>query len=301
MQNNNNKSMVSIGIPSKTEIFLEKTIRDILEKATGEVEIFPILDGYEPPAEEIVDDPRVHYIRLPATDYSKKRQGINQFVDMCKGEYVMWCDAHCMFAKGFDEQLVKDSQPNWVQVPRRNRLDAENWCLQIQGDDRPPIDYEHIMFKPLMEGGIHGFRWDERTYDRKDIMVDDTLCVQASCFFMSKEWFKKMGFMDLKYQGWGQESEEICFSTWLNGGFVKTNKNTWYSHLHKGSKYGRMYHLSRRENQKSYDYSIKHWFGDHNEEVVELLKKFNTPKLMPGWPKNWAEQIQGLKVKYAKK
>lgn len=281
--------MISIAIPSKNEKFLQRTILDILEKSTGEIEIFPVLDGYDVPEEEIVKDPRVHYIKLESTQYSKKRQGINKMVDICHGDYVMSVDAHCMFAYGFDEQLIKDHQPNWVQVPRRHRLDAENWCLQTQSDNRPPIDYEYPMFLPLLkEKELHGFKWDERTLNRWDIKIDETMAIQASCWFMSKDWFKKMGFMDLAYQGWGQEGEEICYKTWKEGGKVMTNKNTWYAHLHKGKKYGRMYYLPKSENKKSYDYSYNKWVVENKEFFINLIDKFMP---IPGWPKNWKELL----------
>ena len=133
-------------------------------------------------------------------------------------------------------------------------------------------------------------------------MIDDTLCMQASCWFMTKEWYKKMGFMQIEgYTGWGQESEEICNTTWLNGGEVKTNKNTWYAHLHKGKKYGRMYFQSRTSRIVCDQYSFYHWFVENNEGMIELLKKFNSPNLMPNWPENWEERVRELKTIYAKK
>jgi glycosyltransferase involved in cell wall biosynthesis len=283
--------MISIVIPSKNEKFLRQTILDILDKATGDIEIFPVLDGYNIPDEEAVQDPRVHYILLEPKPYSQKRLAINSVVNFYShGEYVMSVDAHCMFAKGFDEQLVKDHQPNWVQIPRRHRLDAENWALQPQGDDRPPIDYEYIMFNPLLktDEGMHGFKWDERTLARQDIMIDDTLTFQGSCWFMTKKWFQERGFMDERYQGWGQEAEEISFETWKNGGRVVTNKNTWYAHLHKGKKYGRMYFLSKDENRKSYEYSYDLWINKNKDFFISLIERFMP---LPGWPSDWKEQI----------
>jgi hypothetical protein len=279
--------MLTLIIPSKNEKFLTKTIEDVLSKATGEIEVYPVLDGYEPP--ELVDDPRVHYIRLEAQSYSQKRQGINKVVKEYGKDYVMSLDAHCMLAPGFDTQLAKDHQPSWVQVPRRHRLDAENWSLQPQSDSRPPIDYEYIMFRPLLETkSLHGFKWDERTLARWDIPIDDTMEIQASTWFMTKDWFDKMGFMDLKYQGWGQEGEEIVMETWKNGGEVKTNKNTWYAHLHKGQKYGRMYHLSKEENRKSYDYSYNYWLHDNKDFFISFIEKFWP---IPGWPEDWKELL----------
>jgi len=281
--------MLSVIIPSRNELFLNKTIQDVLYKSTGEIEVLPILDGYEP--DELIDDPRVRYLRLPKQEYLQKRQGVNLGVSQAKGEYVMSLDAHCLMAKGFDEQLVKDHQPNWVQVPRRHRLDAENWCLQPQGDTRPPIDYEYIMFGPLLTfgQGLHGYKWDAKTLERWDIPIDDILTMQGSCWLMTKEWFNKMGFMQVEgYTGWGQESEEVAFTTWKNGGEVKVNKNTYYAHLHKGQKYGRMYHLSRRENKKCYDYSYDFWINKNKDFFIWLIEKFSP---LPNWPENWKDLL----------
>ena len=288
--------IVSIIIPSRQEKFLQKTILDVLEKADGPIEVFPILDGYEPPSEEIVNDPRVFYVRLPQAKYTQKRHGINHAVSICNGKFVMSVDAHCMFAKGFDTVLKQDWQEKWVMIPRRHRLDAENWCLQPQADKRPPIDYEYIMFRGLArDTGFHGFKWDERTLARWDIPIDDTAEFQGSCWFMSKKWFQERGFMSLNYTGWGQESEEISFETWKNGGRVVTDKNTYYAHLHKGKVYGRMYWMSREENRKSYNYSFKHWIVDNNDFIIEFIKKF--PR-MPGWPDNWEEIVRKMKDDY---
>lgn len=282
--------MLSIAIPSKNEVFLKRTILDCLEKAQGEIEIFPILDGYDLPDDQIIIDPRVHYIKLDPKPYSQKRHGVNKAVSLAKGEYVMSLDAHCMLAPGFDLQLAKDHEHHWVQIPRRHRLDAENWSLQPQVDKRPPIDYEYIMwplqFNPV---ALHGFKWDSRTLERWDIAIDDTIQFQGSCWFMTKDWFLEMGFMQIEgYTGWGQEAEEISMTTWKNGGRVVTNKNTWYAHLHKGPKYGRMYHLSREENRRSYAYSYNKWVLENRDFFESLVEKFMP---MPGWPKNWKELL----------
>ena len=282
---------LSVIIPSKTEVFLKKTTEDVLGKSTGDIEILVGLDGYE----EIdkVDDPRVTYFSLPASTSNQKRHIVNKAVEMSKGDYVMSLDAHCMMTKGFDEQLIKDHKPNWIQIPRRNRLDAEKWCIQDQMG-RPPVDYEYIMWQPILKKeGFHGYKWDERTLTRKDIMIDDTMAIQGSCWFCTKEWFKKMGFMQIEgYTGWGQEGEEVSFKTWKNGGRVVTNKFTNYSHLHKGRKYGRMYHLNKGETLESYKYSYNYWVHENKDFFINLVEKFSP---LPNWPSNWVEIIYGEK------
>ncbi len=285
--------MLSICIPSKGEKFLNQTIKDVLENATGEIEVFPVLDGYEP--DELIEDSRVKYIRLPSTPEMKKRHGVNEMVRQSRGDYVMSLDAHCLVAKGFDEQLAKDHQSNWVQIPRRHRLDAERWEIQDQ-EGRPPIDYEYLMWKPVKQrDGFHGYKWDSRTLERVDVMIDDTMTIQGSCWFMTKDWYNRCGFMQIDgYKGWGQEGEEVSFTTWLTGGRVVTNKATSYAHLHKGRTYGRMYHFNKGEAEESYKYSYDFWINDrplknrvHNFDW--LVEKFWP---VPNWPDDWKEQIR---------
>ena len=280
--------MLSIAIPSRNEIFLKNTIEDVLRNATGKIEVFPILDGYDIPEDEIVKDDRVKYIRIPNNGQMQKRHGINTAVSIAKGEYVMSLDAHCMMAKGFDEQLAKDHQDNWVQLPRRNRLNAADWCLQPQ-PKKPPIDYEYFMWRGLRkpDPSLHGFRWDARTREREHILIDDTLTFQGSCWFMTKEWFNKMGFMQIDgYTGWGQEAEEIGLKTRLHGGRLISNKNTWYAHLHKGKKYGRMYFMNKKSNIRCYAYSSSIWLGKYKDFFIELIDKFSP---VPNFPENWKD------------
>lgn len=284
-------ALLSIVIPSKTEMFLRHTIEDVLAKATGEIEVFPVLDGYDLPDEEKTADARVHYLRLPAAKHTQKRHAINMVVnDYANGKYVMSLDAHCMMAKGFDEQLQRDHKDDWVQIPRRNRLDAENWCLQKQPDGRPPIDYEYTMWPLKFDPpGLHGFRWDERTRERWHIPLDDTMHFQGSCWFMTRDWFRELGLMQIEgYEGWGQEAEEIALKTFRAGGRTITNKNTWYAHLHKGKKYGRMYFLNARSVRRSAAYSFNYWVRENREVYQAYVERFMPA---PGWPSDWREQL----------
>jgi GT2 family glycosyltransferase len=134
----------------------------------------------------------------------------------------------------------------------------------------------HDGSKKLKAGRFGGYKWDEKTKARWEIPIDDILTFQGSCWLMKKKWFEKCGFMKVEgYTGWGQEAEEISFTTWQKGGRVVVNKNTWYAHLHKGSTYGRMYWMSRQENRESYRYAYKHWMVDNNDFIISLFEKFN--------------------------
>jgi glycosyltransferase involved in cell wall biosynthesis len=278
---------LSIAILSRTERFLNKTIQSILDNVTGEVEIFTVLDGYGDTPYEPIIDPRVKYISLPNNGQLQKRQGINTAVSISKGEYVMWCDAHCAFGKGFDEILTKDCEDRMVVVPRRSRMNVDNWTGTNW--NKPPIDYEYFMWQFLRKGRIAAYKWDIKTLARMDVPIDDIMTMQGSCVVMKRSWFDKCGFMKVEgYTGWGQEGEELCLTTMLNGGRAVVNKNTWYSHLHKGATYGRMYHWTKNDIYPSYDYSFNYWINEQKDFFISVIEKFWP---IPNFPENWKEKL----------
>ena len=277
--------MVTIIVPSRQEIFLNKTILDILNKAKGEIEVIPVLDRYEP--EELVNDPRVHYIRLTEGSGMQKRHGINLAVKQSQYEHIMVIDAHCIVGDGFDTILERDCQDNWVMIPRRLRLDADNW--KVAEDGRPPVDYEYWKWRDFLGGALHGYRWDSRTLERMNIPIDDSLHFQGSCYFMHKDFFNKMGFMHIEgYGGFTQEAEEIDLTTWMNGGEVKINKNTWYAHLHKGKKWGRMYQFDDKEKKRGDAYSYDNFVNKNREAFIKLINKFMP---LPNWKEDWVKYL----------
>jgi hypothetical protein len=289
-------ALLTIVVPSRTERFLHQTLLDVLAKARGDIAVYAVLDGYDIPADEIIADSRLTYIRLPAVAYTQKRQAINQVAALATGQYLMSLDAHCMLAEGFDVTLAQDHVAGSVLIPRRHRLDAENWCIQAQSDDRPPIDYERTMW-PLKFNppGLHGFRWDARTWARQHIAIDETMHFQGSCWFMDLAWFRRLGFMRVEgYSGWGQEAEEIGLETWRAGGQVLTDKNTWYAHLHKGPRYGRMYWMSVQSIRHCNAYSFNLWVHERRTFFQAWVQKWWP---LPEWPADWEQRLYDLSTK----
>ena len=263
--------MLSIIIPSRNEIFLNKTLEDIKQKAKGDIEIIVILDGYW---EKPVDGVRyLHRGRARGM-----RNGINSAVALSEGDYLMKLDAHCMLDEGFDVKLLADIEDNWVVVPRRKRLDAENWTIQDVG--KPDVDYEYPT-NPKTDD-MHGRAWNERAIERKDILIDDCPTFQGSCWVMKKDYFYQLELMDEKTYGmFFNEAQELSFKSWLSGGRVMVNKKTWYAHLHKGSKYGRGYAIGRNQRPIASE-AMKKWVrneGWHKQTIdfSALVEYFKFP------------------------
>ena len=268
----------SIIIPARNEQFLNKTIEDVLAKARGEIEIIAVLDGYWP--DPIIQEERVHYIHFTAR--RGMRPCLNAGVESARGRYVMKLDAHCMVAEGFDVVLAEACQDDWVCVPTRQRLDAENWC--IKDDGRRPINY---LWMDLSNDGMNFKEWHQKNVDRSldAIEIDDILSMQGSCYFMPRAYWHKLELLDTENYGtFRKDPQEVAFKAWLSGGRVVRVKTTWYAHLHKGKQYGRGYTTSQADWAKGDEY-VKKWRTDEAWDKATkpfswLLSKF--PDMLGG-------------------
>jgi glycosyltransferase involved in cell wall biosynthesis len=300
-------NILSIIIPSRNERFLPNTVVDLLDKAKQDIEIIVILDGYwtipsyfEPQFVDLynrmITDKRVTL--LHRGEAQGMRPGINSAVALAKGDYIMKTDGHCLFDEGYDVKLKENCESNWVVIPRRKRLDAENWAIQDVG--KPDIDYEYLSFpdNPADFGGpgFNGRIWTERILERINdpkYDIDENMSFQGSCWFMQKEYFHALELMD--YENYGtfwSEAQEIGFKSWLSGGKVMINKKTWYAHLHKGRTYGRGYKIDNRTIEEGTMFSNK-WV--HNNAWSKQTLPFHTMierfMPLPGWEADWKQKL----------
>lgn len=295
--------MVSIIIASRVAQYLQQTIDDLLGKAEGEIEIIVVLDGYWPNP-IIKNDPRVVIVHQGTIhDNIGMRGGINTGVTIAQGEYIMKVDEHCMVDKGYDVKLAADCEDNWVVIPRRYRLDPDKW--ELIEDGRPPVDYMYLAYpyeRPYDKTcGLHGALWKERYHEHKDILIDDTMSWQGSCWFMKRKYFNDLLYPldDVNYGPFTQEAQEIGNKVWLSGGRLVVNKKTWYAHYHKGKR-GKGYGFSNLQYKKHTEgtergrvFCIDYWVNNKWDKRIHdfewLLEKFWP---VPGWPENWKQQIE---------
>lgn len=291
-------AQVSVLIPSRNERFLAQTVDDVLTKATGDVECIVSLDGYWPDP-QLADRDNLVIIHRGQT--RGMRAAINAAAAIAKGDYLMKCDAHCMFGEGFDEILKADCEDDWIVIPRRKRLDAENWCVQDVG--KPDVDYNYLSFpdNPADFGGpgLNGRIWTRKALERTDPKydIDEELSFQGSCWFMPRDYFYYLELMDEKNYGpFWSEAQELANKAWLSGGKVMRNKKTFYCHLHKGKRYGRGYKMDKRWAEQGAIFSKK-WldnsaWGDKQIYPFSwLIEKFWP---LPTWPDNWKEVFPNI-------
>lgn len=292
---------LSVIIPSRQPEFLQKTINDLLVKAEGSVEIIVVLDGYWPEP-MIKNDPRVKIVHQGTLHNNLgMRAAINTGVSLASGKFIMKVDEHILMSQGYDKRLSQTCQDDWLVVPRRYRLDADNW--KIIEDGRPPIDYMYVSYpyRKLLDStsGLYGAEDRQKYYDCKNVEVDDLMTMQGSCWFMKKDYFNKLfpnGMDNDNYGPFNHEAQELSNTVWLSGGRCVVDKAVHYAHLHKGRR-GKGYGFSREQyrkfmadKEKARRYAIDYWLTtkDFKYDWQWLMEKFDK---VPTWPDNWQTQI----------
>jgi cephalosporin hydroxylase len=271
--------MLSVVIPARNEVYLERTIRNILDNAEGEIEVIAELDGYLPNPPIQMNDKRVIFV------YHKESIGqracINHAASIAKGKYIMKLDAHCAVDKGFDVKLAANCESDWTVIPRMYNLDHETWlpkCHKV-------TDYMYFTgpnftekpFRAEYYKGREFKKWHNRTE-----MIDDTMACMGPGWFMHRARFLEQGGCDEGHGGWGQQGIEVSLKAWLSGGRLVVNKNTWFAHWFRGGGGpGFPYPASGREHEAARKYSQDLWLNDKwplaTRKLDWVIRKFQPP------------------------
>lgn len=271
---------VSIIIPARNEVYLPPTIDTLLDRAEGDIEIIPILDGYVP-GEPINrrNDPRVKPIQLEKS--IGQRAGYNLGVKNSTGEYIMKLDGHALVSKGFDAALkeaVRQCGIRTVIIPVMKRLDAKNWEPKKRGGT------EFMYFGTDLMCGY----WN--SYNRRPEAKEkypEVMTGQGSCWFIHREWEEYIGLLDENATSWGKVGLEVSIKTWCQGGSQRLCRDAWQAHYFRFSEGGFPYPRDGRQISKAHDYALNNWYFNENffgEKQVRpfrwIIEKFSP---IPGW------------------
>jgi len=292
---------LSILIPARNEMFLARTVQDILENIEGKTEVIVVLDG-EWANPGIPDDERVTIVYLPES--VGQRAATNIACRLSKAKYVMKVDAHTAWDKGFDVKMMADMQDDWTMVPIMRNLHAFNWVCEdghtrYQGPSGPCTTCE----KPTVRDVVWiakpspqstAYRFDTSMHfqyfgEWKKKQIGDlveTPSLQGSAFMLTREKYWELNICDEELGSWGQQGVEVAMKTWLSGGKVIVNKKTWYAHMFRtqGGDFSFPYQqrpqseiIATREKTRDLFVNGK-WGGKY--DFAWYLDKF---KPLPGW------------------
>lgn len=124
--------------------------------------------------------------------------------------------------------------------------------------------------------------------------IAETMSIQGSCFMLTRQKYWELDISSEEFPSWGQQGVEVACKTWLSGGRVVTNRNTWYAHMFRtqGGDFGFPYPNPGDKVQQAREYSKK-LFVENTwpKQIVPLswlIDKFKPlndkdPKKAPDW------------------
>lgn len=290
---------LSILIPARNEMFLNKTIDDILSHIEMDTEIIVGLDGSWP-FQPIPDNPKV--ILLHHSESIGQRAITNECAKLAKGKYLMKVDAHCAFDQGFDRKMIELMEPDITMVPIMRNLHAFNWkCvnghIRYQGPSGPCNECGELTEMDVVWISKHSpqstaYRFDKtmhfqywNEYGKKQTgNLTETLSIQGSCFMMTREKYFELDVCSEDFNSWGQQGVEVACKTWLSGGRVMVNRTTWYAHMFRtqGGDFGFPYPQNEKAVQENRELSRELFMRNKWPQAIHsfswLIEKFNPPE-----------------------
>jgi hypothetical protein len=125
--------------------------------------------------------------------------------------------------------------------------------------------------------------------DKKNLGLTETMSLQGSCWMLTREKYWELNICDEGFGSWGSQGIEVAAKTWLSGGRVLVNHNTWYAHMFRtqGGDFGFPYPISGRDQDKAKAYARELFFNNKWDKQIYplswLVEKF--------WPvRGWTEQ-----------
>ncbi|MBU2051242.1 MAG: glycosyltransferase, partial [Gammaproteobacteria bacterium] len=312
---------LDILIPSRNELFLARTIQDILEQSESDIGVIAVLDG-APADPPVPDDPRVTIIYHQES--VGQRAATNDAARLSSAKYVMKVDAHCSFDKGFDRIMIADMQDDWTMVPIMRNLHAFDWVCKKCGDRRyqgptptecPKCDNTTEFERDMKWIGKHNPQSTSFCFDSEPHFqyfkefskrpegkgdITPTMSLQGSCFMLTREKYWELDICGEEFGSWGSQGIEVALKTWLSGGQVMVNHKTWYAHMFRtqGGDFSFPYHLSSSQVKHAKKtaremFWNRKWAGQ-KYTVSSLVEKF--------WPvQGWTdEDLAALKKDEAK-
>jgi hypothetical protein len=294
------KYELSVLIPARNEEWLSKTIEDVLANSSDKTEIIVGLDGAwaTPP---ITDHPRVTIVHV--SESIGQRAMTNQLCRLSNAKYIMKLDAHCAMDKDFDTKMMADMQDNWTMVPVMRNLHIFNWVCpdghtRYQGPSGPcktcgkPTTRD-VVWIPKTNPQSVGYCFDpephfqymneikNRESFKAQYPLTESMSLQGSCFMMTRDKYWELNICDEEAFGsWGSQGIEVACKTWLSGGRVVVNHNTWYAHCFRtqGGDFGFPYPISgeavKKAKSKAKELFFESNFKGQIYPLSWLLEKF---------------------------
>lgn len=309
---------LSVLIPARNEEWLKNTVEDVLKNKRGNTEIIVGLDGkWANPPLQNHPDVRILYTSEP---YGQ-REMTNQLCRLSSAKYVMKLDAHCGMDEGFDIKMIegfKEVGDDVTMVPAMLNFHVFDWkCMKCgkrtyMGPEPHKCDdcdntrdfKKKLVWQPrwnrrtefwMFDSEPHFQYWnDYKKRPEAQTQIADTMSLIGACFMLTRERYWKLNICDKDFGSWGSQGVEVACKSWLSGGRLVVNKNTWYAHMFRTQKdFGFPYPQSNTQVQNAKKKAKELFFNGKFDGQVRplswLVEKFYP---IPGWSDEDIKQLK---------
>lgn len=323
---------LAVIIPARNEEWLKNTVEDILKNKRGSTEVIVVLDGKwsNPP---LVDHEDVTILYTP--EPYGQREATNMGVRLTKAKYIMKSDAHVAFDEGFDVKMIegfKEVGDDVTMVPAMYNLHVFDWkckkcgkrwymgpdprhCMLDEKTENPNCDNirhfeKRLVWKPrkhkrtefwLFDSEPHFQYWsDYKNRPEAQGQIVEVMSLIGACFMLTRERYWKLNICDKEFGSWGSQGVEVACKSWLSGGRLMVNKNTWYAHMFRTQKgFGFPYKQSNTQVQnakkKAKELFFNGTFPGQVRPMSWLIEHFWP---IPGWSDNDLNKLKESEVKF---
>jgi glycosyltransferase involved in cell wall biosynthesis len=338
MQEMSSKYDLSILIPARNEEWLSQTVDDILKNKRGKTEILVGLDGkWANPPIKNHPDVKILYTTEPYGQREMTNQlcrlSSAKYVMKCDAHCAFDEGFDVKMIDGFKE--VGDDV---TMVPMMYNLHVFDWkcnkcgsrwymgapphhCQKSGTDGNKP---EHInpdcdnirdftkrlVWKPRKNRRTDFWMFDSEPHfqyfsgfkarPEAQGQITETMSLIGACFMLTRERYWKLNICDKDFGSWGSQGIEVACKSWLSGGRLMVNKNTWFAHMFRTQKdFGFPYPQSNTQvneaKRKAKELFFKGKFEGQIKPLSWLVEKFMP---LPGWSENDIQKLKESEVKF---
>ena len=209
------KEKTSVIMPIGREKYTQRTIDNLIETATGDIEIIAIFDGIEPDIEQ-QDKVRIYH--------NKAMQGVrrvfNEGAKLATGKYLFRIDAHCIMSQGWDTKLKCACKDKTVVCSVLDGIREETWEPKTHNYTFCSIDknYETKW-------------WGKRKKLGDCDLIEETMSFTGCGWMVQKDYWEHIKYNE-DYASWGLIGTETSLNVWLGtGGRVLLRTDVRCAHL----------------------------------------------------------------------
>lgn len=241
--------MITVIIPTVNDPYLKKTMIDVWEHSSRDIDFIVINDGGTPLPDLHIDNSittpmQYEYQGIEHKKTLGRRVSINKAAKIAKGSHLFILDAHCSMTPEWDTKMLESCPEKGIVVS----------CIQdMYGDS-----YE---LRPGVYGHVYLNRaYEEKWWSRKPVKrTEEMMCFTGCSWLIPKDYFWECEGYDESLGGYGWDGPEWACKVWMgpNPGKVFLRSDVTCGHV-----------FGTNENTKLFPIS-KILYGDYRQYMIE--------------------------------